>query len=121
MTTAKKKQPKYFAKKVRTSTGIFDSMAEYKYWQKLQLLQRAGIITEIQRQVPFPIIVNGHKITKYIADFVVTYSNGITEIHDAKNPYLIGAGKSTPAGQIFRLKQKLMFAVHGIEIKTEIK
>jgi len=120
MQQEKKPKQKYFSKKVYTSAGKFDSTAEYSYYQKLQLLKKAGEITGIDRQVVFPLTVNGQLITKYIADFVVTKSNGTVEVHDAKNPYLLGKGKSTPAGQMFKLKSKLMRAIYDIEIKTEI-
>jgi len=120
MQPIKKPKQKYFSKKVHTSVGTFDSSAEYSYYLKLQQLKRAGIITEIQRQVKYPLEVNGQLITKYIADFVITKNNGTTEVHDAKNPYLLAKGSSTPAGQMFKLKSKLMRAIYGIEIKTEL-
>jgi hypothetical protein len=50
---------------------------------------------------------------------VVTYCDGRTEVQDVKNPYLAtGKGRSTPAGQIFQIKRKLMAAIHGIDIIT---
>jgi hypothetical protein len=112
---------KYNAKKVRTSAGIFDSMGEYRYFQKLQLLKNATDpaekIVSIDRQVTYSLAVNGVYIGNYRADFVVKYANGREEVHDFKNPYLVnGKGKSSPAAQIFNYKKKLMFALHGIDI-----
>lgn len=37
----------------------FDSKSEYKRWLELKLLERGGVISELRRQVPFPLSV-GH-------------------------------------------------------------
>jgi len=117
---------KYNAKKVRTSAGMFDSMGEYKYFQKLQLLKNATNeserIVSIDRQTTYSFVVNGVYIGNYRADFVVKYANGREEVHDFKNPYLVtGKGKNSPAGAIFNYKKKLMLALHGIDIVVVTK
>lgn len=113
---------KYNATKLRTEIGVFDSTGEYNYWKKLQVLRKAerdrDRVVEVERQVPYPLTVNGHLIAIYKADFVVTYADGRQEVIDFKNPYLLGKGRSTPAGQIFQLKCKLMQAVHGLTVIT---
>lgn len=113
---------KYNATKVRTSAGLFDSTGEFNYWKKLVTLQQAVSdrerVVEIKRQVKFPLVVNDLLIATYVADFVVTYADGRTEVIDFKNPYLLGKGKSTPAGQVFTIKRKLVAALHGIDIIT---
>ena len=68
---------KYRNRKVETPDGTFDSVKEYSRWQELKLLQRAGEIYDLQRQVPFVLIPtqkdeHGKVIereVKYIADF----------------------------------------------------
>jgi hypothetical protein len=111
---------KFFAKKVRTEYGTFDSMAEYRYWIKLNALRKADNdterVTEIERQVIFPINVNGFKIGKYIADFRVTYADGRTEVVDIKNPYLLGKGSASGTAQLFNYKRKLVKALYNIDI-----
>lgn len=85
----------------------FDSKAEAKRWQQLKLLERANEITALKRQQHFPIVINGQKVCTYIADF--TYSDlraGRDVIEDVK-------GMATEG---YRLKKKLMKAVHGVEI-----
>jgi len=113
---------KYNSTKVRTAEGAFDSMGEYKHWQKLNLLRQAADpeqrVVDIDRQVSYRLEVAGQLITTYRADFVVTYADGRVEVVDFKNPYLLAKGKSTPAGQLFTIKRKLMAACHGIDIKT---
>ena len=112
---------KYNARRINTVDGIFDSIGEYKQWQLLLLAKNeqdeSKRVTNLERQVTFKFIVNNILIGKYIADFVVTYADGTVEVQDFKNPYLIGKGKSTPAGAIFQYKKKLMKAIHNIDIK----
>ena len=60
----------------RTVDGIrFDSKAEMRRWQELQLLERAGEITQLERQPEYvlvdPFVSRGHKYRgiKYRGDF----------------------------------------------------
>ena len=47
---------KYRSKKVTVGGMTFDSKKEYKRWCELCLLQKAGKITGLERQVPFELI-----------------------------------------------------------------
>lgn len=111
---------KYFNKRVRTDVGVFDSMGEYRYWIKLNALRKSedpvNRVTNIERQVIYPITVNGNKIGRYIADFRVTYADGRVEVVDFKNPYIMGKGKTTGTGQLFNYKRKLIKALYNIDI-----
>lgn len=76
----RKKPNKYNARKVFDSThGTFDSEAEYARWRELLLLQEAGEISELCRQVSFTVIEPQHdKRTKrvmYQVDFTY-YEDG---------------------------------------------
>lgn len=53
-------------------------------------------------QPKFPMVVNGHKICVYIADFLITYRDGTQAVWDVK-------GVETPA---FRIKAKLYAALY---------
>lgn len=97
---------KYHAKKCEIDGIKFASKMEGARYVELKLLEQAGEIKDLKLQVSYPIIVNGYKICKYIADFVYK-ENGKIIVEDKK-------GVLTPA---FRLKQKLMRAVHNIEIR----
>jgi hypothetical protein len=65
------------AKRVTVDGITFDSKREAARWSELKLLERAGKITDLRRQVPFPLFgrddpiltPTGRKM-KYIADFV---------------------------------------------------
>lgn len=47
---------KYHARKVKVDGIVFASQKEADRWRELQLLERAGKITELRRQVPFLLI-----------------------------------------------------------------
>ena len=122
---------KYFNKKTTTSDGItHDSSKEAQRWCELKLLQRAGEISNLQRQVEFELIPNQYesqprfsktgallkdKVTlverkcSYLADFVYTDKNGATIVEDTKSV--------ATQTKDFRIKKKLMLYVHGIKIK----
>ena len=96
----------------------FDSKAEAKRWLELCLLQKAGQISKLERQVRYVLIPpvvrpsgGRERECAYIADFVYFDERGqFTVCEDVK-------GAVTPE---FRLKRKLMLWVHGIEIR-EVK
>ena len=107
---------KYGNQKITLDGVRFDSKHEAERWIRLRLMERAGLIYELQRQVPFVLIptqrdeVTGKLLAreaKYIADFV--YRDRNTHklvVEDAK-------GVKT---ELYRLKKKLMLYRHGIQI-----
>lgn len=105
---AEKKANKYGAKRECVDGVWFDSKAEAKRWSVLKLEERAGLIAGLERQVPYDITINGEHIAKWIADFRYV-RDGMTVCEDVK-------GVRTP---VYRLKAKLVQAIHGIRI-TEI-
>jgi len=89
-------------------TNGFASKKEARRHQELSLLQRGGAIRDLRTQVPFDIVVNGLKVCTYVADFTyIVPETGEKIVEDAK-------GYRTP---IYRLKARLVRAVHGIVIK----
>lgn len=127
-----KSMNKYGAKKVTDpATGfVFDSQAEFVRWCELRILERAGKITNLDRQVTFELIpMQREKSTEiykagpckglpkpgaiierpctYVADFVYKDSDGKTVVEDTK-------GVKTEA---YKIKRKLMLWIHGIKIK----
>ncbi len=66
---------KYGNKKINTPDGLFDSKKEYQEWCQLKLLQKAGEITELERQKEFQLIptiktnVETLRRVSYFADF----------------------------------------------------
>ena len=104
---------KYHNCKITYACAQFDSLAELSRWKELLLLERAGEIKNIKRQVPYELIpaqkINGkvaERSCKYIADFVYTDKSGKTIVEDVK-------GVKTAE---YIIKRKLMLKVHGVEI-----
>lgn len=83
----------------------FDSKKEAGRYQVLRLLERTGQVSDLKLQPTFLIAVNGHKVCKYKADFAYR-QDGADVVEDVK-------GIKTPT---YRLKAKLLKAVHGITI-----
>lgn len=105
LATARKRQ-KYNAQPTVVDGIRFASKAEATRWQQLGLLERAGEITGICRQVRFPLEVCGVKVTTYVADFVYQDAKRGRVIEDVK-------GVSTP---LFKLKRKMFEAIYQQEI-----
>lgn len=102
---------KYNNKKC-TYKGIkFDSIGERDRYKQLELMQCSGEIANLNVQTKFPIIVNEVKICTYIADY--TYK-------DKQGNYIVEDFKGVQTA-IFKLKKKLMLAVHGIDVLLTFK
>lgn len=102
-----KKKPRVKnAKKVDTPFGRFDSMAEYERFCELARLELLGEISDLQRQVPYPVDVNNIHVCTWIADFVYLTREGRRVVEDLK-------GHQT---DVFKLKRKLVEAYYGFRI-----
>lgn len=120
---------KYYNIKTKTLDGlVFDSYKEASRWEQLRLLERAGKISNLERQVTYELIPaqyetyerysktgkrlsDGKRLVErkveYIADFVYTNEKGECIVEDTK-------GVKT---KDYILKRKLMLLVHGIKIR----
>lgn len=101
----KRKQSKYRNKKTVAEGIVFDSKREAQAWLKLRMLEQAGSITNLARQVMYPLVVNGVKVASYKADFTYLL-NGQRIVADAKGVRTLD----------YVIKKKLMKALYGIEI-----
>ena len=100
---------KYGNRKLKAPDGqVFDSVKEFHRYGVLRLLERAGKISDLKRQVSFELIPkqDGERACTYVADFTY-YEDGKLVVEDCK-------GFKT---EVYRLKRKLMLWVHGIRIK----
>ena len=118
---------KYHARKTTVDGITFDSQHEAQRYAELALLQKAGQISDLQRQVKFVLIptqrepdIRGVRggITKgkllekecaYYADFVYTDKYGRRIVEDTKSP--------ATRTEAYRIKKKLMLHIHNIIIK----
>ncbi len=101
---------KYQNKKTEYNGIIFDSRKEAKRYWELEMMQKAGEISDLQRQVRYEIIPKTalFKESVYIADFIYRDKKGNQIAEDVK-----GCRKGT-AYEIFKLKKKLMYITHRI-------
>lgn len=104
----RKRPPKYRNHKVTIGEIRFDSKREARRYQVLVLLQRAGKITELRRQVRYHLDVNGVHICDYVLDFQYR-RDGVLVYEDSKT-------KGTRTRN-FIIKQRLMLACHGIRVE----
>lgn len=109
---------KYHNKKVVRDGETFDSVKEYHRWIELCLLEKGGVISDLQRQVKYVLIPSqkeGKKTIErecsYRADFVYKDNEtGETVVEDVKGY------KKGSAYQLFTIKRKLMLFRFGIRI-----
>ena len=102
----------------------FDSKREAARWQELKLLERAGAIDRLERQVVFELApgvqYTGKRATpalRYVADFAyreppptprdIRREDWARTVEDAK-------GMRTA---VYKIKRHLMLSVHGIEVR----
>lgn len=104
---------KYHARKTVVDGITFDSKREAKRYGELKLLERAGAIKGLQRQVRYELIpafdVDGkhYRPTSYVADFVYTdTATGAEVVEDCK-------GYRT---DVYRLKAKMFAHKFGVVI-----
>ena len=118
---------KYGAKKIKDpATGyVFDSKKEFIRWCELRLLERAGKISELKRQVKFELIPkqDGERACNYVADFVYQVPTSKQYINDAGH-LVFADGYETVVEDCkgfrtegYKIKRKLMLWVHGIKLK----
>lgn len=106
---------KYGNRKTVIDGNQYDSVKEAKRGAELRLMERAGIISDLQRQVKYTLIPaqkrGGRTVERpvtYIADFQYT-ENGETVVEDVKSP-----ATRTPQ---YIIKRKLMLWEFGIQVK----
>ena len=120
---------KYHSRKVIRDGIMFDSVKEANRWNELCLLEMAGAISELRRQVKYILIpaqkepdtkgprggvIKGKLIERevcYISDFTYIDKFGNVVVEDAKGY------KGGQAYALFTIKRKLMLLNYGIKIK----
>ena len=110
-----KPRSKYGNTKVEVNGVKYDSKKEAKKAEELEMQERLGIISNLERQKKFVLQPSfkfaGHTIREiaYVADFVYM-ENGTQVVMDVKSPI-------TRANPVYKIKKKMMMYVHGIEVK----
>nr|BFD58898.1 hypothetical protein CKG001_10050 [Bdellovibrio sp. CKG001] len=106
---------KYRNEKVTYAGHKFDSRKEMRWWLIFQEQQKAGKISNLERQVKFRFEIQGkalryvesQRAITYTADFVYVDRDGVRRVVDAK-------GFKT---REYMMKKALMMACHGILVE----
>lgn len=107
---------KYGAKPCQVGAEKYRSGLERDRHQELLMMQRAGQIADLRREVPFElapgVLIEGEKrkrpAVRYVADFCwLDLTNNTVVVADAK-------GMPTP---MWRLKKHLMATIRGIHVR----
>lgn len=101
------RRSKYNAHPTEVDGIRFASQAEARRYDELKLMEYAGEIRELRVHPAYPIEINGERVCQYVADFDYLTRDGRLTVEDVK-------GVRTEA---YRLKRKLMKAVHGIDVR----
>lgn len=111
----KNKTNKYSNKKIIVDGIEFESKLEARRWQQLKLLQKAGNIKDLRRQIKFelqPSYIKNDKVIQsinYVADFVYYDLN--------KRQFIIEDTKGYKT-EIYKLKKKILeYKYPDLEIK----
>ncbi len=109
---AEEPKPSRYRNKPVVVDGVrYASGAEYRRWAELCLLQKAGAIRCLERQVSYRLEVNGVLVGKYTCDATyIEVATGEQVVEDTKSP-------ATRKDTAYRLRRQLMRAIHGIEIR----
>jgi hypothetical protein len=75
---------KYGARSAEYQGITYHSTAEAQYAAQLELQKKGKLIKDWERQVKIPLIVYGHLISTYYADFRVTHNDDTIEIIEVK-------------------------------------
>ena len=105
--TAPAPKPRKYRNTPTTVDGVrYDSAKEARHAVLLASMERDGLISELRRQVRFPLKVNGLLVCTYVADFEFRDRDRKRVVQDVK-------GYKT---REYKIKRVLMLACHGIEI-----
>jgi hypothetical protein len=119
---------KYHSKKVKLKGETFDSKKEMNRWCELKLLERAGKIADLQRQVKFELLPAQYRTVatktgqkkkcieravSYIADFV--YKEQLVQDGD----FCVTVVEDTKGFRTadYIIKRKLLLYMHDIRIR----
>lgn len=100
---------KYGAKRTTIDGITFASKREAARWCDLKLMERAGLIRGLERQVPLEIVpkTDKYRARYYVADFVYTDTATGERVYEDSKGY---------ATKEYQLKRAIVYAKYGIEI-----
>lgn len=115
------RRPKYGNKKIKADGYTFDSIAEFKHYEKLRLLEKAHVIADLKIKPRFHIEIGGKpvllrsprypngRVLTYEADF--SYVNTNTQVRVVEDV----KGKDT---RVSAIKRALVEAIYDIRVEV---
>lgn len=104
----KAKKNKYGAKRTTLDGITFASKAESAYYAKLKQRETAGEVANVELQKRYAMTIGGFLICTYVSDF------DFYDITEKRQRTVDTKGVIT---DVFRIKRKLMKAIHGIDVE----
>lgn len=101
------------------NNGKGSSIKERKRGAELELMQRAGIISDLQKQVKYDLIPSHYEIVngkRKCIERACTYRADFVYFDEELKQLIIEDTKGFKT-EVYRIKKKLMLYTHGIKIK----
>lgn len=123
---------KYKNEKVEFDGFKFDSKRERDRYIILKDAEKQGLISELKLQPTFTLIdaiyheetvqlKTKQKIVKRCDQLPITYKADFSYIKDGKLTVEDVKGSEYMVTEVFKIKEKLMYAIHGIKVKRVYK
>ena len=110
---------KYSAKKMCYKGETFDSKAEFRRWQELKLMERAGEIRDLRRQVKHELIPAQYDSSRKLLERAITYTSDFEYIDNRTKGFVVEDVKGMKTKD-YIIKRKLMLYIYKIKIR-EVK
>ena len=104
-----KRRNKFNAKRTELDGIVFDSQRESQYYALLKRREKLGEVSGVELQQPYALTIDGQLICTYRADF------SFDDLVERRHRVVDTKGVITPE---FRIKQKLMKAIHNIDVEV---
>ena len=108
-----KLKEKYKRKKTETDGIMFDSAKEAKRYSTLKLMEKAGIISNLELQKKF-VLIPAQKKNGKVIERACTYTADFCYMQDGQ--YVVEDCKGMRT-EVYKIKKKLMLYTYGIEIQ----
>lgn len=94
---------------------VYDSKSEMGRWYDLVMLEKAGVITDLQYHPEFKVSIKGDHFCTYTADAAYTdVKTGDWIVEDTKN-------KENRKDTAYKLRRKAAELFYGITVREEIR
>ena len=119
---------RFAPKKVENEYGTFDSKSEYERYLLLLDMERNGLITDLKRQVTYELLPKQTKIVRKalktkvkevvkVVEQDIKYTCDFTYYKDGEYVAEEFKGSKYCIDEAVRIKKKLLYYMHGIELK----